>query len=521
MNKHKKSISVFLVLVVFTAAGFAQTLRWVYRFDGQYHSHDFANSITYGSDGNLYGAGSSKYFDWSDNFSIVSLDQNGAERWVYIYLTPGSTSDVAKSIAFGTDGNVYAAGQSHCIRAFYDLLVISLDANGAERWKYRSDSTIYVWDEVSSIIYGQDGNLYIVGSCGVWGGLGDFTVLSLDAGGNERWLYRRDGSANSIDGAESVVFGPDNRIYACGQSSEAASSDDFIVTCLDQNGVEQWVYTYNGPGDDLDRAHALICGTDGNIYIAGESVNSSPGHDADFVVISLDAGGNERWVYRYNDVSSQWDGAYDIACDQNGGIYATGNTWAGAQNDDAIVVGLDPSGTEKWIYTYNGTTNRDNDHGSRMQYGQDGNLYIAGSSNVVNDIDNSECLAICVDTSGHEQWVYRYNGSEPSRDMFRSVTYGTGGDVYFAGLSHDSLTETDYTVVKLNTQTMVEEKRVYEKTAYPNGPTILNGPLILPPNKICRVIDISGRVVEPRGIGPGIYFIEVEGVITQKVIKIK
>ena len=51
--------------------------------------------------------------------------------------------------------------------------------------------------------------------------------------------------------------------------------------------------------------------------------------------------------------------------------------------------------------------------------------------------------------------------------------------------------------------------------------TIFNGSLVLPKDKNCRVFDITGRVVEPRHIRPGVYFIEVDGKITQKIIKIK
>ncbi len=522
MKKHNMIFSVFLLLTVFTAAGFAQTERWVYRFDGQNHSHDFGRSITYGPDGYLYGVGSSKYNNWSDNFTVVSLDQNGAERWRYLYITPGSTSDNARSVTCGTDRNVYVAGHSHCVDAFYDLLVVSLDANGTERWKYRSDSTRYVWDDVNSIIYGLDSNLYVAGSCGDWGSFGDFTVLSLDANGNERWLYRLDGSANSIDWAESVIFGPDNRIYACGRTWDSTFYDDFTVVCLDQNGMEQWVYKYNNPGWYCDRAHALVFGIDGNIYIAGESDSpTQPLHESDFMVISLDADGNERWVYRYNGSGDRWDVAFDIVCDNNGAIYATGITWTGEQFEDVITICLDPLGTEKWIYTYNGIPPRNNDHVDRIQYGQDGNLYMAGCSDVWLFPDTSVCLAICIDTCGSEKWVYRYYESEFSQNMFRSLTCGAYDDVYFAGLSHDSLTETDFIVVGLSTYNMIEENKGNIKISHQYGPTILNGPLILPANKKCRVIDISGRVVEPKGVSPGIYFIEIEGVISHKIVKVK
>ena len=51
--------------------------------------------------------------------------------------------------------------------------------------------------------------------------------------------------------------------------------------------------------------------------------------------------------------------------------------------------------------------------------------------------------------------------------------------------------------------------------------TIFSGPLLFRVGKDYIVFDITGRVVLPDKIKPGIYFIEVDGKITQKVIKIK
>ena len=51
--------------------------------------------------------------------------------------------------------------------------------------------------------------------------------------------------------------------------------------------------------------------------------------------------------------------------------------------------------------------------------------------------------------------------------------------------------------------------------------TIFNGPLQLPEGKKCKVFDITGRVVEPSKIQTGIYFIEIDGVVTQKVVKVR
>ena len=63
------------------------------------------------------------------------------------------------------------------------------------------------------------------------------------------------------------------------------------------------------------------------------------------------------------------------------------------------------------------------------------------------------------------------------------------------------------------TETQVEHHKI--------GATIFSGPLHLPEGKACRVFDISGRIVEPDKMRPGIFFIEIDGEIKQKVVKIR
>ena len=52
-------------------------------------------------------------------------------------------------------------------------------------------------------------------------------------------------------------------------------------------------------------------------------------------------------------------------------------------------------------------------------------------------------------------------------------------------------------------------------------PSVVCGQLVLPEGKQYKIYDISGREVKPLQMGAGIYFIEVDGVITKKVVKIK
>jgi hypothetical protein len=51
--------------------------------------------------------------------------------------------------------------------------------------------------------------------------------------------------------------------------------------------------------------------------------------------------------------------------------------------------------------------------------------------------------------------------------------------------------------------------------------TIFCGPIVLPDNKQCQVIDITGRITAPNMMQPGIYFVFIDGVLSQKIIKIQ
>lgn len=69
----------------------------------------------------------------------------------------------------------------------------------------------------------------------------------------------------------------------------------------------------------------------------------------------------------------------------------------------------------------------------------------------------------------------------------------------------------------------IEEQPAVNPVGHDRRPyaTIISGPLHLPEGKPYRVFDISGRVVDPAGITRGIYFLEIDSRIVQKIVKVK
>lgn len=51
--------------------------------------------------------------------------------------------------------------------------------------------------------------------------------------------------------------------------------------------------------------------------------------------------------------------------------------------------------------------------------------------------------------------------------------------------------------------------------------TVVNGVLVFPGDKKCKLLDIAGREVSNNNLVPGIYFLEIEGEINCKIIKVR
>jgi len=361
----------------FTVIGLTSTgtERWVYTYNGPANSNEQARSIVYGADGNIYVAGISIGIGTGVDLAVISLTSSGTERWVYTYNGLNNNKDEAHSIVYGADGNIYVAGEVYTSNSNYqDFTVISLTSSGTERWVYTYHGGI-MFDVGYSIVYGGDGNIYAAGYTMGVGTITDFTVISLKrTTGAERWIYKYNGMpSNSGDIAFSIVYGLDGNIYAAGYTTSSNYYTDFTVISLSTAGAERWIYKNYTNYDDM--AEAVIYGQDGNIYAAGYRAVSSTKFD--LAVISITNTGTQNWVYTYNGPGNDNDRARQIVYGQDGNIYAGGWSIGAGTGSDFTVTSLTNTGTERWVYRYNGPANMP-DQIMAMVNGQDGNIYAAG-----------------------------------------------------------------------------------------------------------------------------------------------
>lgn len=210
--------------------------------------------------------------------------------------------------------------------------------------------------------------------------------------------------------------------------------------------TQEWVYTYNGSTDEHDRFNSIVYGGDGNIYVSGFSDVQWPSLPGDFIIVSFDTSGTERWFYRQAFGSASYPASKIIWA-------GDGNIYAGTSN---FVISLTPSGTERWVYSDASSVNS-------IDYGSDGNLYIASGNDVISlttggverwvypgigygyDIvygsdgniyiaskKDDKFTVVSLTSGGNERWIYSYNGPLDD-DYAKSIVFGSDGNIYAAG----------------------------------------------------------------------------------------
>jgi len=158
----------------------------------------------------------------------------------------------------------------------------------------------------------------------------------------EEWGVRYDGPGHDIDVANAIAVDSSGSVYVTGGSHGGAGIGlrgyDYATIKYDTSGRRQWVARYNGPGNNYDEAHALVVDDSGNVYVTGESYGGVE-TGVDYATIKYDSSGNQLWVKRYNNETTNGDDiATAIAIDASGNVYLTGRSVDSLTGDDYATV---------------------------------------------------------------------------------------------------------------------------------------------------------------------------------------
>lgn len=327
------------------------------------------------------------------NAFLTRFNSDGTKSWTQLIGANLDAFDefydhLGTAIASTTTGDaVYVGGSTQGPNKFFDNLPTS-DPDGFIA-KYSSEGT-KAWsslvsgtgtDAVSSTAVAPDGSVYVVGAS-------SSTTLNSQAGqgGTDAFLIKYSGSGSVLwttriggtgaDSAAAVAVADNDAIYVVGttnspalQSQPSIGGNDAFISRVNGAGVVQWTRLIGDAGEDFARAAAV--GTDGHLYIVGDSATTP--QNPDVKVIKVTPSGTTAWTRIFGGTAIER--GYGVLATANA-IYVTGSTASSSLEGNANSGG----GSQAFITKFlpDGTKAQTQITGSN---GEDSALAIAHSSN--------------------------------------------------------------------------------------------------------------------------------------------
>ena len=434
----------FSILILVSVAASAQVNeQWVARFTSNGNNIDAAVDIVVDGSGNAYATGTS----WGNNgnFDIVTIkyDAQGNELWVASFNGTGNGYDEGRAVAFDASGNVFAAGYTDKGSANYDYVLIKYDSQGNEQWVATYNGSGNGFDEVYDLAVDPIGNTFITGGSDA-GASSDYVTVKYNSAGVQQWASSYNGPGNNIDAASAILLDGLGNVYVTGHSMGSSSDFDYATIKYNPSGVQQWEARYNGTGNLFDAASAIAMDANGKIIVTGYSYGS--GSDNDYVTVKYDQSGNQLWAKRFNGTGNDYDKANAITVDMNNNVYVTGRCFGIGSGQDYATIKYSPAGVELWVNIYNGLVGNGYDEATDIVYdGADG-IYITGASK--NTGTNNDYVTIKYDTLGNQKWLISYNGPANDNDQSLAMDIDGIGNIFVTGKSKGTNSNTDYATIK-------------------------------------------------------------------------
>lgn len=260
------------------------------------------------------------------------------------------------------------------------------------------------------------------------------------------WVATYNGPGNNIDEAHAIAVDDSGNVYVTGRSTGNGIGFDYATIKYNSVGQQQWLARYTGfQGYGDDEANAIAVDSAGNVYVTGRSTGI--GTAEDYATIKYNSAGQQQWVARYNGPGNFTDVAYAIAVDKSGNVYVTGQSDSSGQggNYDYVTIKYNSDGQQQWLARYNGPGN-DGDAAYALALDASGNVYVTGVS--VGSGTGADYATIKYDSSGQQQWVARYNGPVNGDEYAYAVAVDNSGNVYVTGTSRGTGVNFDYATVK-------------------------------------------------------------------------
>lgn len=370
------------------------------------------------------------------NYSIAQVSQ----QWAARYDGSAHLHDAGNSVITDASGNIFVTGT--CVRTGNaDCITIKYNSTGVAIWTSFYSHPDSIYDEGKDIAIDASGNVYVTGYS-VSQSVHQYTTIKYSPTGTQQWVAAYFGPYNGVndyDMATSIAVDASGSVYVTGHSRD--SSGYSIATIkYNSSGIQQWVkreWSFGAPGANA----GLDLDVSGNVYVAGSVMRGTT--QDDYFIVKYNLSGTKQWERFYNGSSNVQDFAGAMTVDNSGNVYITGGSGNLSTGLDYATVKYNSSGTQQWVAIYNGTDSS-TDRAAAINVDASGIVTVTGSSREVDASYNFTTAQY--NSSGGLRWVRSYDGTDNDVDAGISVQSDQSGNIYVAGKTNGS----DYATLKYN-----------------------------------------------------------------------
>jgi uncharacterized delta-60 repeat protein len=441
----------------FFQSGAAQILSsstqeaWVARYDGLSSSDDIVQAMAVDAAGNIYVTGYSyrEYFFYEGyiaygshpDYLTIKYNSAGVRQWTARYNGPGDGNDYATALAVDVSGNVYVTGYSGSY-PHYDYATIKYNSSGIQQWARTYNGLDNERDEATAIAVDGTGNVYVTGLSQNGINNIDFATIKYNVAGTQQWVAIYDGPGNSFNYPVALAVDGAGNVCVTGRSwYNWHTSHNYATVKYDAAGTQKWIKTYDNGSVKFDYNYqynpALALDGAGNVYMMGSTWN---GTSYDYATIKYNTAGTQKWIKTYNGPENGNDEARALAVDGSGNVYVTGYSNGSVMGADYATVKYDSTGTQEWVATV-GSGKGEDDYPVALAVDGASNVYVTG-------VRGENFYTIKYNSVGAKKWAASYNGPENFTDAPVALGLNAAGDVYVAGSSYGLGAYSDYAIVK-------------------------------------------------------------------------
>lgn len=419
----------------------------------------------------------------------------------------GTSADIAYSVCQTSDGGFIATGYTSSFGAGQqDAYLVKTYGNGDTMWTRTFGSSSM--DGAHFVREATGGGYVIAGYTEILGGGGkNVYLIKTDTLGIAE--LTKTYATPLMDVAYAFCETPDNGYIFVGYKNGPSGWVKGDLWILKTNAFLDTVWTkeYGGSGEDY--GISIQATGDGGYIIAGSTMSFGAG-GKDVWLVKINAIGDTTWTKTYGGVLE--DVAYGVSVTSDSGYIISGyiNGTGAWTAGDVWLLKTNNLGDTLWTRVY-GTYGED--YGFDVYQTPDKGYVTAGR--YAEDI-----WLLRTDSLGDTLWTRRYGGTGSESALALSRT-SDGGYIIGGYTTSFGNGLHDFWLIRTEPDIGIEENASAKLGTDRLAATVISGTIVLPNLSSYRIYDISGRVVQRDFLSPGIYFIESQGRIVHKIIKVR